>query len=141
MNRLVSMMLVALVTGAPLVSFADGKKKLKPTQVAVRDAQTPRVGNATTLVTKELVDELTITYSPKSEVEIVEKVPTNGTKLVLWRPKYAGVATITTPGHKALTVSIRYDGVPLGGVLIMLLAGFILFGGAFVSLRALLASS
>ena len=42
-------------------------------------------------------------------------------------------------GDAAQSLSVRFQGTPLGGLIVMILAGLILFGGATIALRALLA--
>lgn len=122
---------LAVLVSMPLSAIAG--------PVGIQDKKPLRAGNASTLVTDDVVEEITVTYSPSSNVAQTEVVKANGTKLVLWRPQRPGVVSIAAPGHEPKTHSVRFDGVPLSGVIIMMLAGFILFGGAFISLRALLA--
>ena len=123
----------ALSAGAPqLVSAQEAGA------VTVSD-KFPTTGKSTTIKTDTLEQTVELTYSPGSKVEAKETVKAQGTRLVLWRPQRPGVVSIAAPNHATKNVSVRFDGVPLSGLVIMMLAGAVLFGGALFSLRSLLA--
>jgi len=84
-------------------------------------------------------------YRPGSEVshtEDVGKTADDGT--IAWTPSGAGVVTLQTvpqADEAAIThtLSVRFDGVPISGLLILLGAGVILYGGVIRGVRSLLA--
>jgi hypothetical protein len=98
----------------------------------------PTVGRATTIHVPEMVDQVIITYQPDAPaIQRVETILGGGTQDVVWRPQHPGVVRIEAAGVTK-EVSVRFDGVPLSGVLIMLIAGTILLGGAIWSMRQLM---
>lgn len=105
----------------------------------------PVVGKATSVSTPPAADAIDVVYSPSSRVEEKARVPVekltpprpNKPYLTPWIPDRAGVAQLSA-GGQSIKVSVRFDGVPTGGIVIMLIAGVILFGGAFVSMKSLL---
>lgn len=109
----------------------------KPPEI-VLEQQYPTVGKATTIVLPQVVDKVKITYRPDARaVETTEEIPGGGTEHVVWRPLHAGIVKIEA-GGLTKKVSVRFDGLPMSGLLILLIAGAILFGGAAWSLRQLL---
>jgi hypothetical protein len=90
--------------------------------------------------------ELRVVYAPNSETQTVEEIgrfSPGGT--VDWNPRRFGIATLTATdetGEMAATenVAILPAAAPPGGVLVMLFAGVLLFGGAGYSLRSVLRS-
>lgn len=92
-------------------------------RVVVTDAGVPAAGIA-----------LAVTYRPNSAVAHTEPLgQTDEAGTVAWRPPSAGIATLTASAGErspaALNVAVRFRGVPVGGILVMLMAGFVLFGG------------
>jgi len=84
-------------------------------------------------------DTVYVTYRPGSNVEIQEVLDAGGERTVSWTPLRAGVVRVTT-AESSETLSVRFDRTPLPGVLVMVVAGLILFGGMVYALRKLLAS-
>lgn len=130
-----------LPAGAALADKSEaGEVKLPSTSETF-----PVVGKATTVASPHTADTITVTYSPSSEVvetetlEVKKLTPEKPGKLynTVWMPKRAGVVELSG-GGATNRVSIRFDGVPMSGVAIMLVAAMILFGGAFWSLRSIL---
>ena len=81
-------------------------------------------------------------YGPGSEVSRSEPVGTtdeNGT--VLWTPTGAGIVSVETIAADSTAItanlSVRFDGLPIPGLLIFLLAGIILFSGIIRGFRSL----
>ncbi len=83
---------------------------------------------------------LRVTYRPNSEVETIERLgATNAEGELVWIPDDAGIATLEaglasvgSQGEQTslnLTVSVRFRSSPALGIVILLLAGMILFGG------------
>jgi hypothetical protein len=97
--------------------------------------------------------QVKIIYRPESEVKEEVPVAPDGDGEFRWTPKYAGLAEIRifelVPDSRnpklskektvtKKTVSVAFASSITLGVFIMAAAGLILFGGAFVSIRALL---
>ena len=88
--------------------------------------------------------ELWVVYSPNSETsteEEIGRVPPGGG--VLWTPSRSGIATVSLRDGSgtilvAENVAILFDRTPSSGVLVMIFAGILLFGGAGFSLRSVL---
>ncbi len=88
---------------------------------------------------------ISVVYYPYSaaSVTVMEKLTTDTGGTIQWIPKTPGlviVQAVLTDGkdkkgktkYKTLakaTVSVQYDGLPMGGLLVFALAGFLLFGG------------
>ena len=88
---------------------------------------------------------VTVTYRPGSSVEATDTIGTTGASGRLrWTPETAGIAGINAAwadgGATSTNVSVRFSGVPLGGVVIMLLAGLLLVGGSAVRIARVLKS-
>ena len=85
-------------------------------------------------------------YRPGSAVEKLEDIGSTGVDgSVTWSPTGAGIVMLQTvavedgPSY-TLNLSVRYDGLPKSGLVILLFAGIFLYGGViwgFRSLRAL----
>ncbi len=86
-------------------------------------------------------------YRPGSEVSHTEAVGRTGTDGSLpWTPADAGVVTLrstppapagTEPAPETRNLSVRFQGAPPLGVVIMILAGVILYGGVILGFRML----
>lgn len=88
-------------------------------------------------------------YRPSSETEARETLaPTGADGTVDWEPRVAGIVTLVArsgPGETApeiarRSVAVRFGGFPGPGILIMALAGLLLFGGAALGFVALMRS-
>jgi len=90
---------------------------------------------------------LHITYRPGSDVEDTKSFVSPPDGVAEWTPAHAGLARLEawitpagggeTVAHEQM-VSVRFGSTLTTGLFVMLVAGLILFGGAFVSIRALL---
>ena len=92
---------------------------------------------------------LEATYGPNAKVAkrvVIGSMTGTGSTLE-WSPQRAGIVTLelydegAEQGSAPLakkTLSVAFDGTPISGVLMMLAAGCILFGGAFVTLRQIM---
>ncbi len=82
-----------------------------------------------------------VTYRPNSETSRVEKVGLfDDAGSVLWTPTDAGITTLSVLDGAGETVisrnaAVRFDSPPVSGLLVMILAGLLLFGGSTVSMR------
>jgi hypothetical protein len=89
---------------------------------------------------------LWVIYSPNSETSTEEKiglVPATGE--VEWSPSRSGIATVSVRGDEGTVitsenVAIIFAETPMAGVMVMIFAGLLLFGGAGYSLRSVLRS-
>ena len=106
----------------------------------VRPAEVLFVGAPVMLALPHVGDTLRITYRPGSGIATSEVILTNGPQQVRWRPREAGVVTLSTPRGGTQTVSVRFRSVPWGGVIVLLVSGSILFCGALFAFRTLLLS-
>ncbi len=79
---------------------------------------------------------VTVRYRPNSELAHVEPLPPTGADgRVTWTPTDAGIVTLETPGDAGagpatLSVAVRFGAFPGLGVLVMVIAAILLFGGA-----------
>ncbi len=96
----------------------------------------PTNGEPVTVTFSEPVDSVTVTYRPGA-VTAQEEVFTPGSAVFEFVPERAGVVSVAS-GDASQNLSVRFQGTPLGGLIVMVLAGLVLFGGAAISLRALL---
>ena len=82
-----------------------------------------------------------VTYQPDAPIASTERIEVSGTE-VDWTPKKPGIAKIQViqpdgPGP-VIERSIKFDGVPIAGVVICLVAATVLIGGATWATRMLL---
>lgn len=101
--------------------------------------ETPVVGQPLTLTFDAPVDTLTVTYRPGGVTESAETIPVGGTAAE-WTPREAGVVQVAA-GDASQSLSVRYASAPVSGLLVMALAGLVLFGGAAWAMRMLLSST
>jgi hypothetical protein len=70
-----------------------------------------------------------VTYYPNSEIKrTVEVGRTDERGQLRWTPEHAGLSTIAA-GEQTKTIGVRFDGMPLGALVVFLIAGTLLFGG------------
>ena len=86
--------------------------------------------------------KLSAVYRPESEVPESEALTPDAEGRVSWKPKTAGLvqllATLDDKSTVKALVSVRFASTFSIGLVVMVLAALILFGGAFFSIRALL---
>lgn len=121
----------ALLVAAALMASASAQEVVSVTPDA------PTVGEPVTITFSEPVDDVTITYRPGAVTASTETF-SPGASAFTFSPDRAGVVSVAA-GDATQSLSVRYVGVPLGGLVVMILAGLVLFGGATLALRALLA--
>ncbi|MBU1701321.1 MAG: hypothetical protein KJ970_08430 [Candidatus Eisenbacteria bacterium] len=72
-------------------------------------------------------------YRPNSEVSVENELGTTDSfGRIAWQPRDAGLVSLTAAGAGETVhrdVSVRFSGVPWRGLMVLLLAGLILFGG------------
>ena len=134
--------LVVLAAGSALALPAAGEIVLRQkyptqgneTQVFVQDDGGIPVSGA----------KVTVTYRPGSSVEETLEIgmTTAGGRLE-WTPDKAGIATLNASwegGTTSTNVSVKFPRTPLGGMIIMILAGLLLLGGSAVRITIVLRS-
>lgn len=94
-------------------------------------------GQAVTVSLGAPSDSLVVTYRPNSGISVSETLPVTGST-AQWVPSRAGVVSLEAADGTSANVSVRFDRTPISGLLILILAGLILFGGAAFAMRALL---
>lgn len=132
---------VALTARAEVTVTTDDERPLRGEVVRlhVLDDGAPAPGHQVVAV-----------YRPNSQTEHRERLPAvDASGTVLWTPRDAGPVTlevwppdveVDVDGDPllSLTVAVRYGGFPASGMLIMILAGLLLFGGATTAFILLL---
>lgn len=112
------------------------------------DPALPTEGEAATVIVTDTGGkpvrgvEITALYRPGSRVERSENLGLTGTDGSLtWSPSSAGLVTLSTSGDGAPALSrdlsVKYRGLPLPGLIILILAGTILYGGVIRGFRML----
>ena len=79
-----------------------------------------------------------MTYRPNSRIARSDSLAIGPDGSVTWIPEQAGVVALAVDAGPVRNVSVRFAGVPWLGVLVLLVAGTILFGGAAFGLRRML---
>jgi len=106
---------------------------------------------ATVTVTNDLTGAplraaaVTVVYRPGSKVSHAESLGTTDARgRIAWTPADAGIVTLTAipPGGEEVApitsnLSVRFRGIPLRGLAVMVLAGIILYGGVIRGFRSL----
>lgn len=87
------------------------------------------------------LDSLIVTYRPNSSIPIEDRLLTNEQGSAAWTPRYPGVVALATPDGPTQNVSVRFLTTPWSGVVVLTLAGVILFGGIVVSFRKLFSTT
>ncbi len=120
-----------LLSAALLATAASAQDVLSVTP------DVPTVGEPVTVTFSAPVDSVTVTYRPGAVTAHEERF-TPGAAAFTFTPERAGVVSVAS-GDASQSLSVRFRGTPVGGLIVMILAGLILFGGAGLALRALLA--
>lgn len=97
----------------------------------------PVRGEPVRVTFSEPADTVTVTYRPGAITASTETF-TPGATSFEFTPERAGVVAVTA-GGTSQNLSVRFQRAPGAGIAVMALAGLILFGGAVLSLRMLLA--
>lgn len=85
-------------------------------------------GQTTTIHTNG-AKQLNIIYRPGSNISQTKTVKVTAASYE-WVPQKAGIFAITTPNGPSQTVSVSFGSFPVIGLIVLLVAGSILFGGA-----------
>ena len=135
MRALLPFALAAALLAAP--ASAPAAQAPAPDIVSITPEQ-PRRGEPVTVTFSAPADSVVVTYRPGA-VTATSETFTPGAAAFEFLPKRAGVVSVAAAGGDGQSLSVRFRGAPLSGVIVMVLAGLILFGGAGLALRALLA--
>ncbi|MEL6616473.1 MAG: hypothetical protein AAFQ43_12095 [Bacteroidota bacterium] len=100
----------------------------------------PVVGQPLTLTFGEPADTLTVTYRPGSVASTDDVIVLGGVTSTEWTPEAAGVVQVAV-GEASQSLSVRYENAPASGLLVMVLAGLVLFGGAAFAMRSMMGGS
>lgn len=131
-RRLLALVAAGLISAAgPAaaveIALADPRPLLdEPVTVTVTDGGEPLAGA-----------RLDAHYRPNSQTASREPLaPTDAAGRTEWTPRAAGIATLELldpdggPPLASLNTAIRYGGFPAAGMVVMIVAGLLLFGGA-----------
>ncbi len=100
-------------------------------------SEPPVAGRANTIILREPASEIVITYRPNSAVVRRDTLRADPPATAFtWTPGRAGVVKIrSNTGER--NVSVRFNDFPWGGLLVMVVAASVLFGGAGIAFRIL----
>lgn len=98
--------------------------------------KSPSVGEEVTITLSEMSDKIMIIYRPNSQVQIFDSIETGNSSKVSWTPKNPGVVSIKSNAH-SVNVSVKYASISWSGLVVMVLAFLILFGGVAYSFAVL----
>lgn len=124
--RLLAVLLVASVAAPP--ALAQSVVSVEP--------EAPTIGEPVRVTFSEPVGSVAVVYRPGA-ISAVTETFTPGAAAFEFTPDRAGVVSVDAGGG-AQNLSVRFRSAPLAGLVVMVLAGLVLFGGAALSLRALL---
>jgi hypothetical protein len=97
----------------------------------------PVKGEAVDILLEEPAEKIYFTYRPRSAVARMDSlVAESAVSQFTWIPRDAGVVAIKTHAISR-NVSVRFKGISTSGLIVMLLAGSILFGGVTFAFRIL----
>lgn len=103
----------------------------------------PIKGEPVTITLPQPRQRLMVRYRPNSSLASVDTLYSEiPTERFQWEARQAGIARIFTEDAsgqilESRNVSVRFRGVSTGGLIVMILAGCVLFGGVIFSFRIL----
>ena len=131
---------LSIAPGSALVLLAMASQGSPAAAIELSPA-TPAVGESVTVTLAEPATSLEVTYRPSSNVvEHVVLHADSPSTTFTWQPDHAGIVSLKA-GSEQKSISIRFDRFPVLGLLILLVAGTILFGGAAYAFRVLFRTS
>ena len=120
----------------PLLLFALLATPAGAQDIVSVEPAAPTRGEPVTVTFSAPVDSVTVVYRPGAVTATTETFTPNSAAFT-FSPSKAGVVSVAG-GDGTQSLSVRYVGTPLAGLIVMVLAGLVLFGGASLALRALL---
>lgn len=130
----------ALVIGATSGLDAAPSISVEPPYPLRQQHSTIRVEREGVPVEGMVVEAL---YRPNSQTSFSERLdPTDANGTTSWTPRDAGIVTLSAKdasgADTSAHVAVRYGTFPLPGVIVMIVAGLLLFGGASLGFVMLL---
>lgn len=127
-----------LAAAALLAAPASAQLTFEPLPAAPGEAAPaqPVQGQPVRITLPGPATSVKVVWRPNSAIPDTVTLDPTGSSFV-WTPTRAGVASVVTPDG-AQNVSVRYASYPSSGILILILAGAILFGGAGFAMGKLL---
>lgn len=98
----------------------------------------PTEGEPITITLEKPAEMLVVTYRPNSAVthrDTFRIAP--ATRIFEWTPDRAGIVALTVPDQGSKNISVRFQGLSISGIAVMIIAGALLFGGAAFAFRLL----
>lgn len=129
--------LTLLLAAAPVLAVAQVRFEPQPIEAGAEAPRFPVQGQPVRVTLEEPTEFVRVVWRPNSAIPDTVSLDPEGDSF-LWTPTRAGVATVLT-SNGAQNVSVRYDSFPGSGILVLVLAGCILFGGAGFAMGKLLA--
>lgn len=133
-----SLLLLFLCLAAPVFAQdADAPEAPTATRIDVFPEKLV-VGDKSSLSFDAPVQTVVVTYRPNSAIPLVDTVHVGGFESIRWTPERAGVVRVAVPGGPSRNLSVRFAALPVAGIVVLILAGLILFGGAAWAMYKLL---
>lgn len=130
------LLLALLCLAAPAVA-QDAPEAPAATTISVFP-ETLVAGDESNLSFDAPVQTVVVTYRPNSAIPLVDTVTVGGFESIRWTPERAGVVRVSVPGGPSRNLSVRFAALPVAGIVVLILAGLILFGGAAWAMTKLL---
>ena len=124
------------VAALSLPATAQIQFEPQPLEAGAEAPDAPVQGHPVRIVLEEPTEFVQVVWRPNSAIPDTVSLDPQGTSF-LWTPTRAGVATVITSAGSQ-NVSVRYDQFPGSGILVLVLAACILFGGAGFAMGKLL---
>lgn len=133
-GRLALTLLIAATLSFP--AAAQIQFEPQPTEPGGVVPDAPIQGHPVRVTLDEPSEFVQVVWRPNSAIPDTVTLDPQGTSF-LWTPTRAGVATVVT-SNGSKNISVRYDSFPGSGLLVLVLAAAILFGGAGFAMGKLL---
>lgn len=125
-----------LAAGLALPAAAQIRFDPQPVEPGGDAPRFPVQGQPVRVTLDQPTDFVRVVWRPKSALPDTVSLDPQGSSF-LWTPTRAGVATVLTSSGEQ-NISVRYESLPGSGILVLVLAGCILFGGAGFAMGKLL---
>ena len=132
--RFVLTLVAAVALALPAVAQIEFSPQ--PAQPGAEAPDAPVKGQPVLITLSEPAESVKVVWRPNSAIADTVTLDATGTSF-MWTPTRAGVATVVTP-NGSQNISVRYDTFPGSGILVLVLAALILFGGAGFAMGKLL---
>lgn len=132
--RIVLTLLAAAALSLP--ATAQIRFEPQPMEAGAEAPDAPVQGHPVRIILDEPTESVQVVWRPNSAIPDTVSLDPQGTSF-MWTPTRAGVATVITSSGSQ-NISVRYDEFPGSGILVLVLAAAILFGGAGFAMGKLL---